>query len=193
MWARGIDCYCKDSNSAHTFCSSQWISLGNHCPLQFISWSIQYETEAQQKSQVPSIQWQSSSFLSQKKDNRSLLLSLLPMTALKLYCIQLGTYWTFNTELVWTFTVCYTSKFLLPFSKVHLARLVSQDNQAPILDLQVDSCSSFTVSQTENHSAHRGCQSYGLAIVCCTWKDKRKPIIKILVCIVAYNCSPAKG
>lgn len=65
--------------------------------------------------------------------------------------------------------------------KVHLARLVSQDHQGPMLDLPVDSCSSFIVSQTENHFVHRGCQNYGLAIVCCTWKDKRKLTIKILV------------
>lgn len=76
--------------------------------------------------------------------------------------------------------------------KVHLARLVSQDHQAPILDLQVDSCLSFTVSQTENHSVRKGCQNYGLAIVCCTWKGKRKLIIKILVCIVVHNCSLVK-
>lgn len=86
----------------------------------------------------------------------------------------------------------YISFTFSPIYKVHLARLVSQDHQAHILDLQADSCSSFTVSRTENHSVHRGCQNYGLAIVCCTWKDKRKLIIKILVCIVVHNCSPVK-
>ena len=76
--------------------------------------------------------------------------------------------------------------------KVHLARRVSQDHQAPILDLRVGSCLSFTVSQTENRSVHRGCQNYGLAIVCSTWKDKRKLIIKILVCTVVNNGSLVK-
>lgn len=73
--------------------------------------------------------------------------------------------------------------FFPMYSKVHLARLVSQDHQALMLDLQVDSCLSFTVSQTENHCVHRECQSYGQAIACCTWKDKKKLTIKILVCI----------
>lgn len=71
--------------------------------------------------------------------------------------------------------------------KVHMAKLGSQDHQGLKLELQVDSCLSFTVSQTESHFAPRECQNYGLAIVCYIWKDRKKLIIKILVSIAVYD------